>query len=1261
MKQTRRFLMAIFAAMLPLAVAWADNVAKIGETEYETLADAVSAATAGQTVEVTAAGTYTLPNLSQNITIKGDVDGVVFSHTGSGSIASIPNGATFENVSFELGNNNYHGFQHAGTINMTGCTLNGKLFSYGDMNFTNCQFNQSSADYHMWCYSGNITYTGCTFTNSVSGKFLNIYNEDGSTKYSVTATNCSFINNGSSSKAALNVKSTCGSKLLAFDVVVNNCTTEGAFPAASSSSSLIVFNSLIQVDDRPSSGTDNIKVTQDGTVLYENGEVPAPAVAKIGETSYSSLQEALDAAEETNTANIVVDLLADAELTIAAWSGTTNKYAIGVANTESITINGNGHQLTFMTTDTDWNNVATYSDNTVLKLNNMTIDQGGKNTKGTWNSYDINFNCAVELNNVTSNRPLAFKNDATVNDVTINVDSSKDVYGMWIQTNGQSVAIDGLTMNVPSGRAIAVKDQYVNDAPATTTALSITNATFTTAKKAAILVTAKYGAEITASNLDITNVAADSENAVWVDEDLVNKYGEITFNSEDETMVPEGGVAAYEAALATNGKVDGYYKTLAAAITAAEAGQSVVLLQDIDLGAESLSINKALTIDGGGQYGITSKAAQTVLLTGEGAVSFKDVRIVASAGHGIQAGDDNAAYSGQLTLNGATLTVAKRGIRVYSEDTGFGIALDGSTIQSNVADPTTTYTTGNDAMALSLGTTDGKGYTVTINNSELKGFSYDINAVTSGSNLNVTMTGGKTYGRAALNVWGSNNTFTLDGVEVHGLNNQTGPTEAFACIVENSGATGNTYNINGVTFIANLSEAAMNTNGSSATQQMVDLRGTGATMKITGNTTYTCNSEERGGLFYNEGALETSTVLMDATAMNNLGQLIKKATVASEADENGLYAVTYVSEVYYYWIANGVEDGGYYDFAQPFVKGWLADGEFIRLKKDITLTDNIACQIESGSFTLTFGDYTITKGDYSVSLKNGVSVLTDKQTDIFSAAEEGYKIVETATGSGYTYSVAELESTDMDIVLKDDNTSTVEPYTITEDTPVKSVSYSRLFEEKRVGNFQSWFVPFDYTISAEDAEAFSFYKIKMIANSADPGESENVDDTKLWIFLEKVEPNTTLKANRPYVIKPNAECEYVFKVDNAILKAKQTDPVLQTETTENTYKFYGTYDGVTASADDIYYYVSAKGNISWTQKLTCPPYRWIVRVTGKDLDYSRTFGFIVDGEGTTAIGSVANESTTTVYYTLDGVRVQHPGKGIYLMKTANGVKKVSLK
>jgi hypothetical protein len=158
----------------------------------------------------------------------------------------------------------------------------------------------------MWTYAGNVTYTDCTFKNTATGKFLNVYNESGATKYTVTVNNCTFINEGASNKAALNVKATCGTKLLAYDVIINNSTTEGAFPEANWGDALVVLNNLAQVDDRTADGVDNIKVWQDDVLIYPI------YVAQIGETQYPTLQSALNAAHEM-TGDVTVELLANIE------------------------------------------------------------------------------------------------------------------------------------------------------------------------------------------------------------------------------------------------------------------------------------------------------------------------------------------------------------------------------------------------------------------------------------------------------------------------------------------------------------------------------------------------------------------------------------------------------------------------------------------------------------------------------------------------------------------------------------------------------------------------------------------------------------------------------------------------------------------------------------------------------------------------------------------------------------------------------------
>lgn len=334
-----------------------EPVAQISETKYEYLAEAIAAAKAGDTVQIIKAGDYTLPNLPNNITIEGKVDDVVFNHTTAGSVASIPNGATFKNVTFNFGNEDYHGFQHAGTITMEGCTLNGKLFSYGDMTFTNCSFNQSNSDYHMWAYAGNLTYTDCTFVNEKTGKFLNVYNE-GLPKYTVTVNSCNFINKGSSSKAALNVKDTSGSNKLKYDVFISNSKTEGAFPAASTSENsngkkLVVYSALLQVDDIVE-GNSNINVADYINVAEAPTSMTFDQAGKIIGGTYVVVDDPLIAAGYVKVPNAqddkLVDVVPGAVITYVVAHGeapaqkavpfTDGKYTLTEADLPTLTVPG---------------------------------------------------------------------------------------------------------------------------------------------------------------------------------------------------------------------------------------------------------------------------------------------------------------------------------------------------------------------------------------------------------------------------------------------------------------------------------------------------------------------------------------------------------------------------------------------------------------------------------------------------------------------------------------------------------------------------------------------------------------------------------------------------------------------------------------------------------------------------------------------------------------------------------------------------------
>lgn len=208
--------------------------------------------------------------------------------------------------------------------------------------------------------------------------------------------------------------------------------------------------------------------------------------------------------------NIVVT--ADVSVDVTAWES----LAFGGEDTTAINIKGTDlNKVTFNQLNSDWNHVTLKNESATLSLENVTITNSGHNN-GPWNRHDINFNVNVNLTNVISDKALAFKKGATLKNVAI-TENNGDCYAIWIQPNGQTININGLSVNndVTGGRGIKIDEQYVTT-PAKVT-LTVKNATFRTNKKAAILVKSVAGADITLSKINISKVNADTTNAVWVD------------------------------------------------------------------------------------------------------------------------------------------------------------------------------------------------------------------------------------------------------------------------------------------------------------------------------------------------------------------------------------------------------------------------------------------------------------------------------------------------------------------------------------------------------------------------------------------------------------------------------------------------------------------------------------------------------------------------------------------------------------------------
>jgi hypothetical protein len=134
--------------------------------------------------------------------------------------------------------------------------------------------------------------------------------------------------------------------------------------------------------------------------------------------------------------------------------------------------------------------------------------------KGThFFDYTTHFNCDVVANTVVFAKSPLVSNGATAvfNDCKFN-QAGTDIYGLWIMT-GTNVTVNGGELSTDRGFKIADEDSAKES-----TVLNVSGTKFNNVKKAAILVTTNYGAKITLNGLDISNCAADSTNAVWIDD-----------------------------------------------------------------------------------------------------------------------------------------------------------------------------------------------------------------------------------------------------------------------------------------------------------------------------------------------------------------------------------------------------------------------------------------------------------------------------------------------------------------------------------------------------------------------------------------------------------------------------------------------------------------------------------------------------------------------------------------------------------------------
>ena len=299
------------------------TVAKIGDTEYDTLEAAITAANNGDTItlgtgnfstygkvstnkSLTFVGqgkdtVWTIGDLTKDIKAEGNGD---YTFDGADTI-------TFKNMTLKSDGADYRGFIRINHTVVDGCFLEGKtaFWGYGKAEFLNSTFNAPEGDYALWDYSSKeMSFDGCKF--NISGKGVNVYVEAenaGEATRKVSMNDCT-VNSTKANKAFLNIKN----KSQAYDVVISGDNKVTGLAADKTTGSILYQVEKSDISDSGKPVKVQKKEIVDGkevlTTIYEV-KVPSadPVVAKIGDTEYKTLQAAIDAAGRRQTVTLVSD------------------------------------------------------------------------------------------------------------------------------------------------------------------------------------------------------------------------------------------------------------------------------------------------------------------------------------------------------------------------------------------------------------------------------------------------------------------------------------------------------------------------------------------------------------------------------------------------------------------------------------------------------------------------------------------------------------------------------------------------------------------------------------------------------------------------------------------------------------------------------------------------------------------------------------------------------------------------------------------
>lgn len=433
-------------------------------------------------------GTFKLPTISNSsVEIIGNGETVIDASQAQGLHGA---DVTLTNVEVKGSTANYIGYQHTSKVVYNDCVINEGMFLYAnEVEFNNCEFNLTSQ--YIWTYSaGNVLFKDCVFYTE--GKAILIYVEGSEQNQVVNVENCQFY----ASKAA---HTWDGQHVAAIEL-------DGSLPSGGEGTFELNIKGATVLDS-DFNGLYRIKKDATPANVTVNDESTVSDVCLVYGTE--DFTEAIHA--DKKVINIV--LANSIETPLTGGVGTVNTEVVNISAVSKdvqlvISTASDSYQGSYVT-------FRTVNADAVINFSNITLDKSAWCDE-TWNTYNIEFYTDVKLTDCIVNHPITFCGKAEVVDTIINgYRDNAEHYAVWLCV-GSDVKISGGEIN--GNRGIKADNQY-STTSLENTKLVVEGTKFATeGSKPAILVK-MINAEVTVSNVDIANVAKDSVNPVWIDED----------------------------------------------------------------------------------------------------------------------------------------------------------------------------------------------------------------------------------------------------------------------------------------------------------------------------------------------------------------------------------------------------------------------------------------------------------------------------------------------------------------------------------------------------------------------------------------------------------------------------------------------------------------------------------------------------------------------------------------------------------------------